>query len=76
MQKDTVQTLAEPINWTRGIVLPRWLGHGLASGILQLAGTIVLLVLVPSNAARALLLVGWWALTFGRLSGLEWITLS
>jgi hypothetical protein len=41
-------------------------------GILQLAGTLVIVAFLPSNPGKAVALLGWWALTFGRLSRAEW----
>lgn len=48
--------------------------HGrLALGAIQLAGTLLTMTLMPWNLATAATLAGWWALTFRRLSRVEWM---
>lgn len=34
----------------------------------QLAGTLVIIALVPTNIGKAIILMSWWSLTFGRVS--------
>lgn len=38
---------------------------------LQLGGTLLILVLVPANELKAACLLGWWGLTFGKISRAE-----
>jgi len=47
-------------------------GHHLRYGV-QLLGTLAVLAWVPGNAVKALVLVVWWAATFGPLRAWEWV---